>query len=53
MLDYMIYTSVKLEQVAPKVFFRVISSFVSSKNMQIKDILWLATICSSKIKFQK
>ena len=39
MLDYMIYTSVKLKQVAPKVFFRVISDFVSSKNMQIKDIV--------------
>ena len=53
MLDYMIYTSVKLEQVAPKVFFAFISGFVLNKNMQIKDILWLATICSSKIKFQK
>lgn len=35
MLDYMIYTSVKLEQVAPKVFFRVISGFVLNKNIQI------------------
>lgn len=43
MLDYMIYTSVKLEQVAPKVFFRVISSFVSSKKVQIKDIVDKAT----------
>lgn len=32
-------TSVKLEQATLKVFFRVINSFISSKNMQIKDIL--------------
>lgn len=39
MLDYMIYMGDKLKKAMLKVFFRVISDFVSSKNMQIKDIL--------------
>lgn len=39
MFDLHNCTSVKLEQATLKVFFRVINSFISSKNMQIKDIL--------------